>query len=201
MMRFYDDCNRVHLRILQLLQESLGLSDSHLTSRCGDGNAEVRITHYPAVELEKLNTGGTFRIAEHTDVGTLTLLFQDSVGGLEVEHQSRPSEFLPVLTSSKSEMIVNVGDTLQKWTNGKLRSANHRVMAPRHMAGLAAGVVPPRLSVAFFGKANPQVLMQPLAPFVDKGQPGKLDGGMLTAAEYYSGMQTKTFPEAAVRNA
>jgi isopenicillin N synthase-like dioxygenase len=55
-----------------------------------------------------LTNGGANRISEHTDFGTVTLLFQDSVGGLEVEDQSRHGSFIPVKNDHQAEMIVNI---------------------------------------------------------------------------------------------
>lgn len=194
MLKFHRRCDDVHLRILRILQSALDLSDDRLLSLCDGGNAEVRISHYPAIDLQRLSTGNTFRIAEHTDTGTVTLLFQDSVGGLEIEDPLEPGQFLPVMTTDESEMIVNIGDTLQRWTNGMLRSANHRVVQPKSSEALSGGVVPERFSVAFFGKASPEALIRPLQEFEKAGQDPESEGN-ITAAEYYSMLQTKTFPE------
>jgi isopenicillin N synthase-like dioxygenase len=193
MQRFRQCCDEVHLRIMLVLQAALGLENSQLLSLCDGMQAEVRIAHYPAVSLQRLSTGSTFRIAEHTDTGTLTLLFQDSVGGLEIEEQKRPGHFMPVLTSRQSEAIVNVGDTLSLFSNGKLRSANHRVVAPTDAGSLVDGMVPERYTVAYFGKANLESKMQPLSEFLVPGQVQEA-GDSLTAAEYYAALQTKTFP-------
>lgn len=195
MQHFSDRCDEVHQQILSILQTALGLTDSRLLSLCDSRNGELRIAHYPSIDIERIKSGSTFRIAEHTDTGTLTLLFQDSVGGLEVEDQHRPGEFLPVTSSQQSEMIVNVGDTLQRWTGEKLRSANHRVVAPQTFQTFPSGIVPTRFSIGFFGKANPEALMRTLDEFVDPYRSTWVDDDFTTATEYYAGLQTKTFQE------
>lgn len=183
---------------MRILQAALGLTDCRLLSLCDSRNGELRIAHYPPIDIQRLQTGNTFRIAEHTDTGTLTLLFQDSVGGLEVERQDRHGEFLPVIASRQSEIIVNVGDTLQRWTGERLRSANHRVVAPQAMQASIGGIIPARLSIGFFGKANPEALMRTLEEFVDPDQNITEKDDFTTATEYYAGLQTKTFPEVTV---
>ncbi|KAJ5484700.1 hypothetical protein N7539_004688 [Penicillium diatomitis] len=132
---FLEDCLMVHHDLLHLLEEALGLNHQELTLRCSAGNGVVRITHYPPMPAAQLRTGSTYRISEHTDVGILTLLFQDSVGGLEVERQDNSAEFVPVESFCVNEMIVNCGDTLQRWTANYLRSANHRVTYPQGLGG------------------------------------------------------------------
>lgn len=150
---FLAECLAVHNDLLHILEEALHLTTNSLTSRCSAGNSELRITHYPPVQMAQLKKGSTYRISEHTDVGILTLLFQDTVGGLEIEGQDKSSEFIPVESSSINEMIVNCGDTLQRWTANYLRSANHRVTYPPGLKDEDA-LIPARYSVGFFGKAD-----------------------------------------------
>lgn len=57
------------------------------------------------------------RLPAHTDFGTITLVFQDECGGLEIEHPKKPGEFIradPV----KDAIVMNIGDLLMRWTNG-----------------------------------------------------------------------------------
>jgi isopenicillin N synthase-like dioxygenase len=192
MEEFMEDCLMVHHDLLHLLEEALDLNHEELTSRCEGGNGEVRITHYPPVPVAQLKTGSTYRISEHTDVGILTLLFQDSVGGLEVERQDNSAEFIPVESSSVNEMIVNCGDTIQMWTANYLRSANHRVTYP---PGLEEEedtdvVVPARYSVGFFGKADMSASMSALPKFASSHSPG--DTEAKSAQEYYNHMHERT---------
>lgn len=106
--------------------------------------SELRILHYPSVEVQKLKSGSTTRISPHTDFGTLTLLFQDSTGGLEVEDQKRLGTYVPVESEKPSEMIVQVGDSLQRWTNGMLCSASHQVTIPAWMKDASDGCIKER---------------------------------------------------------
>jgi isopenicillin N synthase-like dioxygenase len=191
MQSFFEECSVVHQRILQILEEGLHLHNNELVSLGSERNAEVRITHYPAVPLAELQTGNKYRIAEHTDVGILTLLFQDSVGGLEVEDQNNPLVFLPISSKFQSEMILNVADTLQRWTHNKLRSANHRVTYSKDFESTDdnQGILPQRYSVGYFGKANAAAPMAPLSQFLS-GINGETASSKveesLSAQEYYN---------------
>ncbi|KAL2829325.1 hypothetical protein BJY01DRAFT_125202 [Aspergillus pseudoustus] len=148
MESFYEACQSLHLELLSAIARSFSLPPSFFTARCARNSSELRLNHYPAAKCADLADGSMMRISSHTDFGTVTLLFQDGVGGLEIESQDQTGVYIPVLptatTSSKEnngggaprEMIVNVGDCLQRWTNDRLRSANHRVTLPVGMKGI-----------------------------------------------------------------
>ncbi|KAH7250858.1 hypothetical protein BKA59DRAFT_491486 [Fusarium tricinctum] len=123
----------------------------------------------------------TMRISPHTDFGLITLLFQDSVGGLEVERQELEHRgcYIPVEAPasadddavddfSSSTMILNVGDCLERWTNGLLPSANHRVTLPPRLKNQQDpdAIAPDRYSVAYFGKPDRQASVCSLPEFL-----------------------------------
>ncbi|PHH72421.1 hypothetical protein CDD82_5987 [Ophiocordyceps australis] len=177
MESFYEDCHRVHQRILQALAVGLGLDSMFLQDLCNRNTAELRLNHYPLYDASQVRPGAK-RISEHTDFGTITMLFQDSVGGLEVEDQGMPGHYLPVPCDDTSEMVLNIGDCLQRWTNGKFLSTSHRVILPD---GINARVEE-RYSVAYFGKPNRLQNVGVLPIFVREGETAKY--GDITAWEY-----------------
>lgn len=192
MQSFFEECLLLHHQILLILEEALNLPNNELVSLCAEGNGEVRITHYPSIPVAQLKTGSTCRIAEHTDIGILTLLFQDTVGGLEVEDQNHPSLFLPVESKNPGEMILNVGDTLQRWTRNSLLSANHRVTYRQALKDNEV-ILPPRYSVGFFGKADAAASMKPLAQFLSAEENElMMEGDGRRAQEYYNFMHERT---------
>jgi len=81
------------------------------------------------------------------------------------------------------EVIVNVGDCLQRWTNKSLRSANHRVSLPEGKDAGTDEMLAPRYSVAYFGKPDREVLVDTLPEFVRPGSKSEYNDG-LTAFEY-----------------
>ncbi|KAK6086078.1 hypothetical protein SCUP234_01478 [Seiridium cupressi] len=77
---FFSACYRAELDILAALSIGLGLSAETLSQLHVKQSNELRLTHYPAVPRKDF--AHSTRIATHTDFGTITLLFQDAVGGL-----------------------------------------------------------------------------------------------------------------------
>ncbi|WYZ44549.1 hypothetical protein EsH8_VII_000985 [Colletotrichum jinshuiense] len=157
MERFYEECRKQHLLLLEALE--LGCSNvlgftPDFRSRCRDSVSECRMNHYPATRSFTLKNGCN-RISPHADFGTLTLLFQDGVGGLEIEDQSSLGHFFPVTCDNQYEMLVNAGDVLQRWSGDYFRSVNHLVTLPVELKNSVEDeLVPERTSVAFFAKAD-----------------------------------------------
>jgi isopenicillin N synthase-like dioxygenase len=188
MESFYKKCSDVHTNILCALEVGLKLHPDTLKERCNDNCCELRLNHYPACKADELKGGVANRISAHTDFGTITLLFQDEVGGLEIEDQKNLGVYLPVKRERPTEMIVNVGDCLQRWTNDILRSASHRVQLP---PGLKEGHVRDRYSVAYFGKPNRNQSVATLEYFIDKEGPQKYRDTI--AWEYNQEKLTRTY--------
>lgn len=142
---FYHACiQQIALPLLQALAVALDLPEMYLVDRHGQ-NFFLRLLHYPP--LSKPAMADQLRAGAHTDYGTITLLFQDPVGGLEI--LTRSGDWLPAPTLPET-IVVNIGDALQRWTNHRLRSTPHRV------------VLPPdgqqeRYSIALFCDPNPDV--------------------------------------------
>ena len=91
-----------------------------------------------------------FGVSSHTDYGCLTLLYQDSTGGLQV--QDAHGEWL-MATPIDGTFVVNVGDLLARWSNDRFRSTPHRVV---NRSGRT------RLSTALFIDPNRDTLIEPV---------------------------------------
>ena len=119
------------MRILDALCAALELSEDdakHLKKLHSGTNNQLRLLRYPAIEAEKLSSKVVGRMPPHQDWSTFTFLFQDSVGGLELQ-DPRTKEYI----QSKPEegaCILNVGDMLMRYSNGIFPSAMHRVTLP-----------------------------------------------------------------------
>lgn len=74
--------------------------------------------HYPSVPASEFRSHEKERLGSHSDLGSITLLFQDDVGGLEVEKQNERGSFVPVVPVPGT-VVVNIGDVLMRWSNGK----------------------------------------------------------------------------------
>ena len=115
------------LDILQKFDTILGCGTTLLDAHQEMYNT-TRIIHYPAYEgtLEDRQ----MRIGEHSDYGTITLLWQiTDVPGLEVQDLHGDWHPVPSVKSlDEGEVVVNIGDLLQRWTNDYFISTKHRVV-------------------------------------------------------------------------
>lgn len=150
--------------------------------------SELRLNHYPAIDVAELKRGHVSRIWPHFDLGVITLLFQDRTSGLEFQDRRYrgggcDGGFIRVESDDPREMIVNVSETLQRWTNGKLPAGLHRVGLPPELDGEEGGVLPERFSVPFFCKADRAATVGCLEPFVEPGSKAAYED--MTAIEYH----------------
>ncbi|OAP59627.1 hypothetical protein AYL99_06925 [Fonsecaea erecta] len=150
MTAFFDTCYGTALNLLRAIALGMNLPEHFFAEYHAKRDNQLRLLHYPPVEAALLQGGMMERIAAHSDFGTMTLLFQDAVGGLEVEdvHQKgkfNPAPFIP------GTVVVNIGDFLQRWSNDTLKSTLHRVRAPP-MA--TQGMTQARYSIPYFVTAD-----------------------------------------------
>jgi isopenicillin N synthase-like dioxygenase len=166
------------------MELGLQLPSGTFVNRCKPDASELRILHYPQISLKTLSEGKVKRAWPHTDFGIITLLFQDGVGGLELQDRRNPTSFLPVLPpppGGPSEMVVNISDTLQRWTNNVIKAGVHQVSVPRVLT-MNEGIVPVRHSAIFFFKPDRETSAGPLSEFVTEDNPAAYDE--ITALEY-----------------
>ena len=107
--------------LLNQIGLALGLENRYFEKRfTSDPTVLFRIFNYPKSE----NPTESWGVGEHTDMGFLTLLLQDSKGGLQVKLTDRTWIDAPPLEGS---FIVNIGDMLELWTGGEYLATPHRV--------------------------------------------------------------------------
>jgi len=160
---------------------------------------QLRLLRYPGGEAEVFGREGQDgrRCGAHTDFGTCTLLFQDAVGGLEVEDPHSPGTFVPVPPVSGA-VVFNVGDLLMRWSNGillsmlsysrrrpslitplhpidTLRSTLHRVVAPSSV-GAQDGHVPERYSIPYFMGPDAKAFVECLPGCSGPDRPVRYEG-------------------------
>ncbi|XP_033101873.1 probable iron/ascorbate oxidoreductase DDB_G0283291 [Anneissia japonica] len=123
---------QLHQRILEVLARGLQLQDPMMLVNAHkligkEGNVSaLRSLFYPPPS-DFPTKAGQVRCGEHSDYGGITLLFQDSQGGLEVKNLN--GDFVAA-SPIENAVIVNVGDLMQRWTADKLVSTKHRVLMP-----------------------------------------------------------------------
>ncbi len=174
-------------RLLAALAVGLGLDERWFADNLtADPTTLFRIFHYPP------RGPGTWGVAEHTDYGLLTLLAEDDCGGLQVHSQGRWIDVVPTPYS----LICNVGDMLERLTNGRYRSTPHRV---RNQSGRN------RLSLPFFLDPSwsatvvsmPTTVSDAVADGATRRRWDDADifAGNPTYGEYLVAKVTKVFPE------
>ncbi|TFK88916.1 Clavaminate synthase-like protein [Polyporus arcularius HHB13444] len=153
MLNFFQTCHELHVLVMRSIALGLRLEETFFDSKIHEQYHNLRLLSYPPIKTQLLRGEGTARAGAHSDYGTLTLLFQDSVGGLEVQNP-RTGQFQPA-TPIPGTIVVNAGDLLARWSNDVLRSTLHRVVAPPAKAiSETEGVTPARQSIAFFCNPN-----------------------------------------------
>jgi isopenicillin N synthase-like dioxygenase len=111
-------------KLLQAIALYLGLDEFYFDSWVRNGNSILRAIHYPPITNEPKSA---IRAEQHEDINLITLLVGASADGLQI--LTKQDEWVGV-TSLPEQIVVNVGDMLQRLTNNKLRSTTHRVVNP-----------------------------------------------------------------------
>jgi isopenicillin N synthase-like dioxygenase len=148
--------DKAGLRILEAIARHLGLAPDYFADTVKDGNSVLRLLHYPPIPGD----GPNVRAGAHEDINTITLLIGAEEAGLQL--LDRDGNWLPI-TPNEGELVVNIGDMLQRLTNNVLRSTTHRVVnPPPERRGKS------RYSMPFFLHFRPDFLIKTL--------PGCMDG-------------------------
>ncbi len=131
--------------LLEAIAIYLDLDKDYFKDKIHNGNSILRAIHYPPITEEPKSA---IRAEQHEDINLITLLVGASAGGLQL--QNMEGEWLDILPE-ENEIVINVGDMLQRLTNNYLKSTTHRVVNPPRELWHT-----PRLSIPFFlhPKAN-----------------------------------------------
>lgn len=146
--------------MLRAISLYLGLDENYFDPHIHNGNSILRPIHYPPITQEPEDA---VRAAEHGDINLITLLMGASADGLQVLNKA--GEWIPV-TALPGQIVVNVGDMMQRHTNNKLRSTIHRVVnPPREKWGES------RFSIPFFMHPRSEMPLNCLEQCVDNEHP------------------------------
>ena len=142
---YYDAMRDLGGRLMSLFSRGLGLPPGFFAGKTDQAANALRAINYPARDTAPLP--GQLRAGAHTDYGTLTILRQDAVGGLEV---LGPGGRWAGVEPVPGAFVINIGDLMARWTNDRWRSTLHRVIDPPDPAAAAAR----RQSMPYFQNAN-----------------------------------------------
>ncbi len=158
-------------KLLQAIALYLGLDEFYFDNWVRNGNSILRAIHYPPITNEPKSA---IRAEQHEDINLITLLVGASADGLQI--LTKQNEWVGV-TSLPEQIVVNVGDMLQRLTNNKLRSTTHRVVNPPRELWHTS-----RFSIPFFLHPKGNMSLACLESCIDENNPKHYPDA--TAGEY-----------------
>ena len=172
--QIYQKLEETGIELLKAISVYLGLPEDYFDGYVHNGNSILRALHYFPIEAPDSLPPDAVRAGAHEDINLITLLIGASADGLEV--LTRDGGWYAVKAQGE-DLVVNVGDMLQRLTNNKLKSTTHRVVnPPRELMKNS------RYSVPFFLHPKADMDLTSLASCIDAENP-KLYSDM-TAGEY-----------------
>nr|ACA81427.1 flavanone 3-hydroxylase [Glycine max] len=134
-------------KLMEVLPEAMGLEKEGLSKACVDMDQKVVVNYYPKCPQPDLTLG----LKRHTDPGTITLLLQDQVGGLQATRDNGKSWI--TVQPVEAAFVVNLGDHAHYLTNGRFKNADHQAVVNSNHS---------RLSIATFQNPALNATVYPL---------------------------------------
>lgn len=161
-VELYGQMEELGKKILQAMALAIGLEQTFFDSVVSQGNSILRGLHYPPVQS---HDAPCVRAEAHEDISLITLLLGAQGAGLEI--LTSDGQWIPVKTSF-DEIVVNVGDMMQRLTNHVYVSTTHRVVNPEGRLAQSS-----RYSLPFFQDPNPDYLIQTLPQCITPDNPNR----------------------------
>ena len=146
-MSYFHQINELAKNLLTCFAMGLNLKENFFIRNCNAPLSRASLVYYPDQPKEMGEM--QFGVSEHTDFGLLTILCQDSVGGLQIKGLDGQWFHAPPIEGT---LIVNVADLLSRWTGGIYKSTPHRVV---NSSGQE------RLSIVLAFDPDPETLINP----------------------------------------
>jgi isopenicillin N synthase-like dioxygenase len=164
------------IQILRAIALYLELDEFYFDPQVRQGNSILRAIHYFPLDNPQNLPENAVRAAAHGDINLITLLMGASAAGLQVLR--RDGQWISV-TALPHQIVVNVGDMLERLTNKKLKSTLHRVVNPPPEL-----LTTPRYSIPFFLHPISAMDLSCLASCIDQDHPKQFPD--ITAGEFLS---------------
>ena len=173
-LRVYQTFEETGRKLLQAIALYLDLSEDFFNEKIYSGNSILRLLHYfPVKDISKVPPGSV-RAAAHEDINLITLLMGGSAEGLQAK--TKAGQWIDVNPLS-DQIVVNIGDMLQRLTNGQLVSTSHRVINKNPLLMKKS-----RYSTPFFLHPVPSMDLSALPSTVNQNRPKKFQD--ITAGTY-----------------
>lgn len=173
-LEVYKKLEAAGTHLLRAIAVYLGLEENYFDDKVHNGNSILRTLHYFPIENPDALPDDAVRAGAHEDINLITLLIGASADGLEL--LTRDDQWFPV-TAFGEDLVVNVGDMLQRLTNNKLKSTTHRVVNPPREQMKNS-----RFSVPFFLHPKTSMDLTSLPSTIDDQHPKLYTD--ITAGEY-----------------
>ena len=173
-LEVYEKLELAGTYLLEAIAIYLELPENYFDDKIHNGNSILRTLHYFPITDPDAVPDKAVRAGAHEDINLITLLIGASADGLEL--LTRENKWFPVKAHGE-DLVVNVGDMLQRLTNNKLKSTTHRVVnPPRELMKYS------RYSVPFFLHPKSGMDLTCLSSCIDKNHPKQYDD--ITAGAY-----------------
>ncbi|WP_421892674.1 isopenicillin N synthase family dioxygenase [Marinoscillum sp.] len=173
-LQAFNTLQEAGVQMLRAIALHLGLDEMYFDDKVRQGNSILRQIHYFPIENPDEIPADAVRAAEHGDINLITLLMGASADGLQVLR--RDGTWIPI-TALPDQIVVNVGDMLDRLTNHKLKSTIHRVVnPPREKMGTS------RFSIPFFMHPISSMDLTSLESCIDADHPKQYED--VTAGEF-----------------
>lgn len=173
-LEVYQRLEKTGVHMLRSIALYLGLPENYFDAKVKHGNSILRPIHYFPIENPESVPADAVRAAEHGDINLITLLMGASADGLQVLR--RDGKWIPI-TALPDQLVVNVGDMLERLTNKKLKSTIHRVVNPPREK-----MNTPRYSIPFFMHPRSEMDLTCLENCIDASHPKLFEN--ITAGEF-----------------
>ncbi len=175
-LEVYRNLEKTGIHMLRAIALYLELDEFYFDERVRNGNSILRPIHYFPIENPEEVPDDAVRAAEHGDINLITLLMGASADGLQVLR--RDGEWIPI-TALPDQLVVNVGDMLERLTNKKLKSTIHRVVNPPKELMKTS-----RFSIPFFMHPRSEMDLTCLPECIDEDNAKAFED--ITAGEFLS---------------
>ena len=151
MTEYHDTMSKLGWKMLPVYSVSLGMDKNYLFQFFREPHFINRNAHYAPSQADE----NQFGLAPHSDHGFITFLPLSDVPGLEVKTQEGKWIEVPHLPEA---MLINTGEFLSRWTNGKFIATPHRVLIPKT----------DRYAITFFYNPSDDTINEPFETCISK---------------------------------